>query len=178
MNILRKIILPSNILSLQFQSSECNGWPKIRILIDNDIIQEYEFDQEFATIDLVIDLLDGDHLLEIERYDKTNQNIVFVDGKILKDQSVTLLDMYVDGIKLPELFKYDSKFCYNELELPSVLVWGPNGVWSWNFSTPLLKNLIDRRNAGVESPSLLIPTKENVTELLEQIDKFKKSWYE
>jgi hypothetical protein len=168
--------LPSNCLSLQFQATECNGWPKIRILIDNDVIEEYQFDQATALIDIPIDLVDGDHVLAIERYDKTNHNIVFTDGKILQDQSVTLLDMYVDGIKLPEMFKYDSKFCYNDLELISVLAWGPNGVWTWRFSTPLLQNLIDRRNAGVDSPSLVIPNSNNVTELLEQIQKFKNTW--
>ena len=169
-------MLLNNRLTLQLQASECNGWPKIRILIDNDILQEYEFDQETATIDVPLDLIDGDHVLEIERYDKTDNNIVFVDGQILKDQSVTLVDMFFDGVKLPDLFKYDGKFCYNNLELPSVLVWGPNGVWTWKFTTPLLENLIDRKNAGVSSPSLVIPTQDNVTELLDQIDKFKKSW--
>jgi hypothetical protein len=121
-------MLISNCLTLHLQASECNGWPKIRILIDNDIIQEYEFNQATVTIDIHIDLLDGDHVLEIERYGKTDQNIVFVDGQILKDQVVVLEDMYVDGVKLPEMFKYDSKFCYNNLEFPSVLTWGPNGL--------------------------------------------------
>lgn len=168
--------MPSNCLSLEFQASECNGWPRIRILLDNDIIQEYEFDQDSARVDIPIDLLDGEHVLEIERHGKTNSNIVFVDGKILQDQTVTLVDMYVDGIKLPEMFKYNSKFCYNNSELISVLDWGPNGVWSWRFSTPLLQNLIDQRNAGVSSPSLIVPNRDNADELLEQIDKFKKTW--
>jgi hypothetical protein len=168
-------MLISNCLTLHLQASECNGWPKIRILIDNDIIQEYEFNQATVTIDIHIDLLDGDHVLEIERYGKTDQNIVFVDGQILKDQVVVLEDMYVDGVKLPEMFKYDSKFCYNNLEFPSVLTWGPNGVWSWRFTTPLLTNIIDRKNAGLSSPSLVIPNLDNVTALLDQIEKFKKS---
>jgi hypothetical protein len=165
--------LGNNCLTLELQASECNGWPKIRILIDNDIIQEYEFDQEIATIDLSMDLLDGEHVLEIERYDKTNNNIVFVDGMILQDQSVTLLDLYVDGVKLPDMFKYDGKFCYNDLELPGVLDWG---VWTWKFAIPLLENLIDRKNAGVDSPSLVIPNKDNVTKLLDQINEFKNAW--
>jgi len=169
-------MLLNNCLTLQLQASECNGWPKIRILIDNDIIQEYEFDQETATIHVSLDLMDGEHVLEIERYGKTNDNIVFVDGQILKDQSVTLVDMYVDGVKLPDLFKYDGKFCYNDLELPSVLVWGPNGGWTWKFATPLLENLIDRKNAGVDSPSLVIPNRDNVTKLLDQIQEFKNAW--
>lgn len=168
--------MPSNCLSLEFQASECHGWPRIRILIDRDIIQEYEFTADSARIDIPMDLLDGEHVLEIERYDKTNNNVVFVDGQILQDQTVTLVDMYVDGIKLPEMFKYNSKFCYNNSELISVLTWGPNGTWSWRFSTPLLQNLIDQRNTGVSSPSLIIPNRDNATELLEQIDKFKKTW--
>ena len=169
-------MLSSDCLILHLQATECNGWPKIRILIDNDIIQEYEFDQATATVKIPMDLLDGDHVLQIERYGKTDGNVVFVNGEILQDQMVTLIDMYVDDVKLPEMFKYDSKFCYNNSELPSVLVWGPNGVWTWKFTTPLLENLIDRKNAGVSSPSLVIPNQDNVTELLDQIDKFKKSW--
>lgn len=166
----------SNVLTLQLAATECHGWPRIRIVIDNDIIQEYDFDQPTVNLDIPLDLLPGDHVLEIERYGKTDHNIVFVDGKILQDQTVTLIDMYVDGVKLPEMFKYDSKFCYNDSELPSVLVWGPNGVWSWKFTTPLLENLIDRKNAGVTSPSLVIPNRDNVDELLDQIEKFKQSW--
>jgi hypothetical protein len=163
-------------LTLKFNASECNGWPKIRILIDNDIIQEHEFDQEMTTIDVPLDLLDGEHVLEIERYDKTDNNIVFIDGVILKDQSVALLDLYVDGVKLPDMFKYDGKFYYNDLESPSVLVWGPNGVWRWQFATPLLENLLDRKNAGVDSPSLVIPNRDNVTKLFDQINEFKNTW--
>jgi len=169
-------MLLNNRLTLHLQATECNGWPKIRILIDNDIIQEYEFDQPMAVVEIPMDLLDGNHVLEIERYDKTDQNVVFVDGKILQDQTVILLDMYFDGVKLPEMFKYNSKFCYNDLELPSVMIWGPNGVWSWKFTTPLLENLIDCKNAGVTSPSLVIPNRDNVAELLDQIDQFKKFW--
>ena len=166
----------NNVLTLHLQATDCRGWPKIRIVIDNNIIQEYDFDQDTAVIEIPLDLLDGDHVLEIERYGKTDQNIVFMDGKILQDQVVTLVDMYVDNVKLPEMFKYDGKFCYNNLELPSVLVWGPNGVWSWKFTTPLLENLIDRKNAGVTSPSLVVPNRDNVNELLDQIEKFKQSW--
>lgn len=166
----------NNCLTLKFCASECNGWPKIRILIDNDIIQEYEFDQEIASIDVPLDLMDGDHVLEIERYGKNNSNIVFVDGKILKDQSVELLDMYIENVKLPDQFKYNSKFCYNDIELTSALNWGPNGIWTWKFSTPLLEHLIDTKNYGIDSPDMVVPNQKNLSELLAQLNEFKKSW--
>ena len=161
---------------MKFDASECNGWPKIRILVDNDIVQEYEFDQKTASIDISMDLMDGSHVLQIERYSKTDNNVLFVDGAILKDQSVELLDMFIDNVKLPDMFKYNSKFCYNNLELPSTLLWGPNGVWSWKFKTPLLENLIDCKNAEIDSPDMVVPNKCNITELLNQIREFKKSW--
>lgn len=173
---LEKIILLNNCLTLHFRAVECNGWPSIRILVDNDILQEYKFHQELTKIDLSLDLLDGNHVLEIERYGKTDKNIVFVDGKILKDQLVELVDMYIDNVKLPDMFKYNSKFCYDDKELPSSLVWGPNGTWTWNFATPLLQNLIDLKNSGIDSPDMVIPNKDNSDELLSQVREFKKSW--
>ena len=170
------ILLNKNLLRLKFLATEHNGWPKIRFVIDNDVIQEYEFTEESADVELEIDLLDGDHVLEIERYGKTDSNVLFVDGQILKDQSVTLVDMFVDNVQLPDLFKYSGKFCYNDVEIPSSTVWGPNGKWLWKFKTPLLTFLIDYKNAGVTSPDLVIPNSGNIDELLWEVRKFKQSW--
>jgi hypothetical protein len=165
-----------NFLTLHFSATFCHSWPKIRILIDHNVIEELYFDGPVATATVPVDLCNGDHTLLVERYDKTQNNVVFVDGKILQDQAVTLESMYVDNVKLSDLFLYHGKFCYDNNVLPGVLTWGPNGQWLWEFQTPLLPWLIDLKNSGVDSPDMVVPNLDNINKLKKDIQDFKQSW--
>jgi len=161
-----------NQLTLAFEATECNGWPSLRFCIDHDIQQEITFSGPSAVVTLDIDLLDGVHELEIERYAKTNNNVVFVDNKILQDQLVTLTDIYVDDVKLPDMFKYSGTFYYHDQAVKSGTIWGPNGKYIWSFETPLLNWLISQRKKGSDTVVDLF-NPDNTQQLLNDLAKFK-----
>lgn len=133
-----------NTLSFEFDSQNCNGWAQLRFLIDNDIYLEHQITSAKERVDLQLDLLPGAHCLQIERYGKrTPENIVFVDGKILQDQMTSLVDIYIDDIRLPDHIKYSGVFAHDDQTVPGGLWWGPNGTWTLNIETPLLDWVIN-----------------------------------
>jgi len=167
--------LQPNVLKLTFLATEYNGWPKIRICIDNDILQEYDFDQNTGTVDLELDLLDGEHTLEIERYGKTNNNINYIDGQVLADQTVELVDIFVDNVKLPEIYKLQGSFHYDNQILQSTLLWGPNGKYIWRFQTPIIKWLIDKKNSTQEAiQDIITPGKPETEKIHRMLDDFER----
>ena len=133
-----------NLLTLKFKATECNGWPKIRVLIDLDIIESCEFISDYAEVTVPIDLYDGLHSLTVELYGKTQANTkVDRQDNIIADQSVQLVDMLVDGISLPDIYKWRGVYKFNDQEHPQALTWCCNGVWQWDFNVPLITWLLD-----------------------------------
>lgn len=125
-----------NHLKFEFSATECNGWPNLQFFIDDDLYQDYEFLGPTAEVTLPIDLLDGEHLLEIELYGKTFENTKVENDQIIADQLVTLDCMYIDDIQLPDMFKYSGRYehCPDQISL----TWGINGKWSFEFATPIV----------------------------------------
>lgn len=133
-------------IKFDFKVSECNGWPTIVFLVDDDTLLEHQFTQEQETIELPIDVLDGEHLLEIERINVTRDNTqIDQTGHIIKDQLVELLNIYIDNVRLPEFFKYRGTYTLNGQSYPQGLTWGGNGIWSWDFETPIIDWAIDTK---------------------------------
>lgn len=140
---------------LKFKATECNGWPKIKILIDLDIIEFYDFTSEFAEVIVPIDLYEGKHSLIVELYGKTSVNtIVDSQGNIIGDQKVELIDMLVDGITLSDFYKWQGVYKFNDQEHPQFLVWGRNGTWQWDFKFPLITWLLDLKIENNEKYNL------------------------
>jgi len=165
-----------NVLTFKFRASEYNGWPKLRFCVDNDVLLEYDFDQEEGIVDLDLDLLDGEHILEIERYGKTTKNINFVDGKVLADQTVELLDIYIDNVKLAESFKFQGSFHYEGQEVQAGLLWGPNGKYFWNFQTPIIDWVVREKNRLREpTQDLITPGKPETEKVLKKLDEFEQA---
>ena len=135
-----------NILSLVFSASFCNGWPKIKVYLDEDLYHDYEFVSHSGIVDLPIDLLDGPHILKIELYNKTNQNTKIEDDAIIQDQLVTLENIKVDGVIVPKEFLYKGQYTVNNIAPHQGLTWGINGHWSWNFQTPIINWIIIQKN--------------------------------
>ena len=131
-----------NILSLVFSTSFCNGWPKIKVYLDEDLYQDHEFIKDNEIVDIPLDLLDGLHTLKIELYNKSNQNTKVVDSIIVQDQLVTLESIKVDGVTVPKQFLYEGRYIYNDVEPCQGLTWGINGHWSWIFQTPIIDWII------------------------------------
>ena len=169
-----------NQLSITFEATFCNGWPRLKFYLDDALYQEFVVNAESTTINLPIDLLDGDHKLAIELWGKTRLNTIVKDGIIVKDQLVTLESIKVDGIQLPNFFKYIGIFD-NGIGLQSpCMTWGQNGQWRWNFSTPLitwvLKNINEeekkyftRQQLGEDSGNEELAFKE-INEIVKKIN--------
>ena len=136
-----------NELGFEFKATKCNGWPKIRMSIDDDIYQEYKFSSSHECVSIPIDLLDGNHTLAIEIYGKSQSSTVVNDQQIIQDQLVTLENIFVDNVKLPDNFKYSGTYG----QQPSCLTWGENNKqWLWNFSTPIIDWILKEKHRLTE----------------------------
>lgn len=125
----------SSKLQFKFKATFCNGWPQLNFYLDNTLCYNYAFNSEDATVALPIDFFEGDHLLEIELYGKTEKNTKVLNGKILQDQIVTLEAILIDDVEMYDLFLYRGRFEQNN---DPQLTWGVNGKWRWTFSCPII----------------------------------------
>lgn len=154
------------VLTFKFSAVESMGWPKLRFCIDNDVLLEYDFDKETAQIELPLDLIDGDHVLEIERYGKTDQQ---------ENQAVTLEDIYIEDVRLPDWFKSSGTFYFFDQAIPSGLIWYPNGKYILNFSTPIINWFVDQRlEKWGPIESLFNPSESNKQKLYQTLDQFEQ----
>lgn len=160
-----------NNLKITFNASECNGWPKLRVLIDNDLYEDHLFSSTNESITVPIEFLDGRHILELEIYGKTSANTkVDSAGNIIQDQLIELVDMFVDDIKLPEYFKYIGVYKFNDQIYPQATVWGCNGSWTWEFFTPIVTWAIDKKNDNAEKYNP--PTIPSIDSLNDKLKRF------
>jgi hypothetical protein len=166
-------------IKLEFKVTECNGWPTVNFLIDDDLYHDYHFSQEHEIVELPVDLLNGTHQLDIEIYGKRPINTqVDSNGNIVKDQIIELVNIYFNDIKLPEYYMYIGVYKFNGQEYKQALMWGCNGVWSWQFGSPILTWAMDFKLAHrakydvVEDEALTITyTQKKVTKTLESLDR-------
>lgn len=167
----------STCISLIFKSTECNGWPKIKLYLNNDLYQDHEFKQEIEQVNLPIYLEDGKHLLEIEIYDKkSNATIVDQEGKIIQDQLLELKEIRVNNVKLPEYFLYSGNYKISDNTYPQSLIWGCNGVWSWNFEMPLVSWAVKtKQNHEDKYNNESIDSQEIIKILIEKLNRINKT---
>ncbi len=160
-------------LRFDFSATECQGWPWLRVLIDRQIIHELQILTPTHSLDIDVDLVAGSHLLEFERINKTDHNtLVDQQGNILQDQTVTLDNIWYEDVRLPQDFLWSGTFCYHNLSRPSALHWGPNGVWSWPFETPVLPWIISKRNQQrSQAAELFVPTADRVAQFKQKTFK-------
>jgi hypothetical protein len=140
-----------NQLSFSFTATHCVSWPKLKFYIDDDLYHDFIFTDGAAQIDLPLDLLPGSHEIKIELYDKTYLNTVVQDEVIVQDQLVTLENIWVDGVQLPDFFKYSGKYLTNDLDSIDGLTWGINGHWCWEFEFPIIEWILEEKLVRVDS---------------------------
>jgi len=160
-------------LKFDFSATEFNGWPWLRVLVDGQIVDQLCLTNATQSVTVDVDLATGQHLLEFERFNKTDNNtLVDAQGQILKDQGVVLQNIWYQDVKLPMDYLWQGVFCYNNTPMPSVLHWGPNGVWSWLFETPVLPWIISIKNQQrSQAHELFVPTVDRVAEFKQKISK-------
>jgi len=164
-----------NTLSIDFNCGEYNGWPKARILLDNDIYHDYYFSKQEETVSIPLDLLEGEHTLSIEFYGKTNKNVLFSksENKVLQEQFLEIKNIYIDNIEIPEFIKYSGVYSFNGEEYKSAMWFGVNGTWSIKFYTPIIDWILHEKILLEEKynpPNMLYYDKVNIEkEKLKQI---------
>jgi hypothetical protein len=137
----------TNTLSIFFTASECNGWPKIKFYLDDDLYEDFTFTDVSSKIDIPLSLLDGEHELTIEIYNKTNASTLLDENNnIVKDQLITLDQIAIDDVILPDFVKYSGVYIVGDNTYPQALTWGLNGRWVLKFSVPFITWVLDLKN--------------------------------
>ena len=167
------------IASLKFTVTECNGWPQARFLINNQLLIDHTFCGLHEKIDLDLQLNPGQHLLEIVKYGKTDDNCIVQGDTIVQDQTIALTGVAFDDITLPEPLLRRGIWVWGETTQEGSLFWGPNGVWSWHFELPIVPWAVRiMRNSGNPHKDLLDPWHEQdaswLDKTLSALDQLEK----
>ena len=143
-------------LSIHFKSNKVHRYPKVKIFVDQDLMEVVELTSELQTVSFPIALEDGEHLLEIEHSGKTSDDtLVDEDDAIVDDTYFVVKNITIDKFDLPILVLWTSKLVPDWTglerpdnfpdELPQVLEVGTNGFWKLPFYTPIADWFISRR---------------------------------
>jgi len=170
-----------NKLSFCFKVSELNGWPKVKFFVDQNIVKDHCFSTSVESVDIFIDYTSGAHVLKIERYDKTDNNLLFDSTtlQIIKDQTVELKSISVDDVELPISFLYRGIWKWNNKQEHGSLYWGPNGTWTWSFETPVIDWVIrENRKHQDGHIDLLTPYKHDLSMCYKYLDQLETAIHE
>lgn len=142
-----------NQITINFQNFKFKRFPKIRIHVDNDLIEEIQFNKPIQSVCIPMELEDGRHKLEIEHFDKTSKDTEVQNGNIVSDTKFTITSISIDKFDLPISLLYTCEFIPDWKNLsrpknfPKILkqsfTVGPNGIWSMFFQTPVENWLIN-----------------------------------
>lgn len=135
-----------NNISLVLKSTNVNGWPKIKINVDNDVIFDDQIiESQLVNFYVLATTQSHSHVVTIERYGKTEENCVIdLNNNVVSDQYVELAEVKVDGIVIPDMYiRNNSKFEFNQLTYEGSTTWMPNGIWSWTFKSPIITHILD-----------------------------------
>jgi hypothetical protein len=133
-----------NLLTLKFRCIDCNGLPQARIKLNGDLILDHQFTSVEESHSINIDSVSGDHVLTVERYNKQSYNMILEDGNIVQDQILEITDVQVDDTSIPEFVVYENcEFSWDTQVHAGSRYFGPNGVWTYRFSTPIITHILD-----------------------------------
>jgi len=137
-----------NVLTICFRCTDCNGYPYARIMLDGQLLHDYAFTQLTETVSINIDTATTDHVLTVERYNKNHNNMILQQDNIIQDQVLEITNLLVDDVPIP--LNIVDPHCYfawdNNIHLGS-RYFGPNGLWTYKFSTPIITHILDLRIA-------------------------------
>ena len=143
------------MLELHFRCHKYKRYPKFKIHVDGDQLEEVQFNDAREVVKVPLSIMDGEHLLEIEHFDKTSDDTKFVNGKIEIDTKFEITKVSINGFDIPYTpllacsFKPDWKDLHRPANFPDVLkqslIVGTNGIWSLDFATPIEDWIINQR---------------------------------
>lgn len=136
-----------NHIKIEFYNYKFKRFPKVRIYVNSDLMEEIHFHDAHQSVCFPIDLANGQHKIEIEHFDKTSADTKMVNGTISSDTKFTIKSISIDNFDLPASllrtcnFKPDWKNLSKPKNFPEILTQsftiGPNGIWTLFFETPV-----------------------------------------
>ena len=79
-------------LSITFKANKVNRYPKLRVFVDHDQMEEVELSNDSQIVSFPIALEDGEHLLEIEHYGKTSDDTIATEDGIISDDTYFVVE--------------------------------------------------------------------------------------
>lgn len=134
-------MLNTNTVKILFRATSYNGWPQIRICLDELDLADHCFDSESWSFEFDLDVAPKQRILQIQRYGKT-ANMWSQE----QDQTVEIIDIQVDGIQIPAyVLDRNSSFQFDNQTHIGSRYFGPNGIWTWTLATPLITHVLDQK---------------------------------
>lgn len=135
-----------NNLKILIKSTYCNGWPNINVYLGQNLIYSLSNCSELTTITTNLELTSSKQCIKIERYGKTEKNFVYENEVIINDQTIEIVDVLVDDIRLPDwLIRQNCRIEFDDNVHERSRLLGPNGFWFFEFETPILTYLLDQK---------------------------------
>lgn len=132
-----------NYLTVTIKSTYCNGWPQLKLWLNQNLIDHVQIDKELTTVKIHVPNHSGRHVIKLERYGKESCHMVIKNNQIVQDQMFEILNMCVDGVQIPAWFLWDQSQLEIDNQFHKSLVGGPNCTWHFEFETPLLTFILD-----------------------------------
>lgn len=138
-------MIKENILTLHFAGTEYNGWPQIRVRLNDVVVTDCNV-VDTLSVDVVIPADDKEYTLIVERYGKTDLNTQVDNGKIVSDQILEIKSLQVDNIDLPNFIIFNhTEFKFNDQVHKGSCYFGPNGEWAFKFKAPIISWILDQK---------------------------------
>lgn len=136
----------TNTITIKFSSTNCNGYPKVKISLNRRLVSECEITPECCSVDIHLPSDPGPQKITIERYGKTEQNTSVVNNTIVADQILTIESISVDNVEVSKFsIIEDTVFESKDQIQQGIDILGFNGTWTFNFETPIITFLLDKK---------------------------------
>lgn len=181
-----------------FNSTQGLSWPEVSLTVNDQYITRTVIDDQNKTLSAVVNLDQEGNTIILNYVNKTEQETIVEDGKIIKDQSLELAKVHIDDILVDSWFwtesyyypryfeSYLKQFPSSPRQLKSQLIWHfpgayiinkiPNANQFWdNYHKTrmdiIVKNLDDPTGHLIQNLTALDEEdKENINEIKRIID--------
>lgn len=146
--------MPSEELSFQIKLSgtHWNKYPEFSVWLDDQKILSDKIVFDTHTVNFDRDLSEGPHQIKIRLENKTNQDTLLENGKIVKDMLLNVDDIIIDEISLGNLLwtaeyhldqpqNYQGKII---TQLNHCVNLGWNGSYILHFTSPFYRWLLEK----------------------------------
>lgn len=129
----------NNQLTLTLQGNNVNGFPSVRLSLDDILVLDTTLTQEEFSFQIPVSNTESSHRLKLERYGKQYFNTTDYEDQILEISSIK-----IDEVELPDFIIHKhSKFEFLDQCHYGSTYFGPNGSWTFDFGSPIITWVLD-----------------------------------